>query len=157
MSVLTKKVQCRVKSDFDTNTQISRWINYVVACEPKGGKSNMVVIVEFCCCSVAQNCVQLFATPWTAAPRASLSFIICQSLLKLISTESMMPSNHLILCHSLLLSPSIFPSFGVFSNESALCIKWPKYWNFSKSVSNEYSGLIDWIVFRIEWFDILAV
>ena len=115
----------------------------------------MVVIVEFCCCSVAQNCVQLFATPWTAAPRASLSFIICQSLLKLISTESMMPSNHLILCHSLLLSPSIFPSFGVFSNESALCIRWPKNWSFSFSISpsGEYSGLIS---FMTDWFDLLA-
>ena len=148
MSVLSKKVQCRAKTDFDTNTQISRWINYVMACEPKWGKSNMVVIVEFCC-SFAQNCVQLFATPWMAAHRASLSFIIYQSLLKLISIESMMPFNHLILCHSLLLLPSIFPSFGVFSNESALCIRWPKYWSFSFSISpsNEYSVLIS---FRID-------
>ena len=115
----------------------------------------MVVIVEFCC-SFAQNCVQLFATPWMAAHRASLSFIICQSLLKLISIESMMPFNHLILCHSLLLLPSIFPSFGVFSNESALCIRWPKYWSFSFSISpsNEYSGLI---FFRMDWLDILEV
>ena len=76
----------------------------------------MVVIVEFCC-SFAQNCVQLFATPWMAAHRASLSFIICQSLLKLISIESMMPFNHLILCHSLLLLPSIFPIIRFFSKE----------------------------------------
>ena len=115
----------------------------------------MVVIVEFCCCSVAQNCVQLFATPQTAAHRASLSFIICQSLLKLISTESMMPSNHLILCHSLFLPPSIFPSFGVFSNESALCLRGPKNWSFSFSISpsGEYSVLIS---FSIDQFDLLA-
>ena len=85
-----------------------------------------------------------------------LSFTISQSLLKLISTESVMPSNHLILCHPLLLLPSIFPSIRVFSDESALCIRWPKYWSFGFSISssNEYSGLIS---FRIDWFDILAV
>ena len=90
------------------------------------------------------SCVQLFETPWNAAQRASLTFTISQSLLKLMSIESMMPSNHLILCHSLLLLPSIFPSIGVFSNESALCIRWLKYWSFSFSISpsNEYSRLI---------------
>ena len=88
--------------------------------------------------------VRLFATPWTAACQASLSFTISRSLLKLISIESVMPSNHLILCRPLLLLPSIFPSIRVFSDESALCIRWPKYWsfNFSISPSNEYSGLI---------------
>ena len=87
-------------------------------------------------------CVRLFATPWTAACQASLSFTISQSLLKLMSIESVMPPNHLILCHLLLLLPSIFPSIMVFSKELALCIKWPKYWNFSVSPSNEYSRLI---------------
>ena len=88
--------------------------------------------------------VELFLTPWTAARQASLSITSSQSLLKLISIESLMPSNHLILCHPLLLSPSIFPSIRVFYNESALHIRWPKYWSFSFSISpsNEYSGLI---------------
>ena len=100
------------------------------------------------------SCIQLFATPWAAAPQASLSFTISQSLLKLMSIELMMPSNHLILCHPLFLLPSIFPSIRVFSNELVLHIRWPKYWCFSISPSNEYSGLIS---FRIDWFDPLAV
>ena len=102
------------------------------------------------------SCVQLFVTTWTAAHQASLSFIISQSLLKRMSIDSVMPSNHVILCHPLLLSPSIFPSFRVFSSESALYIKWPKYWSFSFSISpsNEYLGLIS---FKIDWFDLLAV
>ena len=95
------------------------------------------------------SCVQLFAIPWTAAHQTSLSFTIFRSLLKLMSIESVMPSNHLILCHPLLLLPSIFPSFRVFSNELALCIKWPNYWNFSFNISpsSEYLGLIS---FRID-------
>ena len=93
-------------------------------------------------------------TPWTAACQASLSFTISWSLLKLMSIKSVMPSNHLILCHPLLLLPSIFPSIRVFSNELALRIRRPKYWSFSFSPSNEYSGLIS---FRIDWFDLLAV
>ena len=99
---------------------------------------------------------QLFATPWTAACQAPLSFTVSQSLLKLMSIESVMPSNHLILCHPLLLLPSIFPSIWVLSNELALHIWWPKYWSFifSISSSDEYSGLIS---FRIDWFDLLAV
>ena len=97
--------------------------------------------------------VQLFVTPWTEACQASLSLTISQSLLNLTSTESVMPSNHFILCHGLLL-PSIFPSIRVISNESALCIMWPKYWSFSIRSSNEYSGLISC---RIYWFDLLAV
>ena len=99
--------------------------------------------------------VVLFETPWTAACKAFLSFTISQSLLKLISIESIMPSNHLIFCHPLLLLPSIFPSIRLFSNVSALCIRWPKYWSFSFSISpsNEYLGLIS---FRIDWFDLLA-
>ena len=88
--------------------------------------------------------VRLFVTPWTAACQASLSITNSQSLLKLMSTESVMPSNHLILCHTLLLLPSIFPSIRVFSNESVLCTTWPKYWSFSFSISpsNEFRGLI---------------
>ena len=100
--------------------------------------------------------VQFFATLWTAACQASLSITNSRSLLKLMSIELVMPSNHHILCHPLLLLPSIFPSIRVFSNESALHIRWPKYWSFSFSISlsNEYSGLIS---FRIDWFDLLAV
>ena len=100
--------------------------------------------------------VWLFATLWTTAGQASLSFTISQSLLKLMSIESVMPSNHLVLCRPLLLLPSILPNVRVFSNESALHIRWPKYWSFSFSISpsNEYSGLIS---FRIDWFDLLAV
>ena len=95
-------------------------------------------------------------TPWTAACQASLSITNSQSLLKLTSTESVMPSNHLILCRPLLLLPSIFPSIRVFSNESVLHIRWPKYWSFSFSIStsSEYSGLIS---FRMDWLDLLAV
>ena len=101
--------------------------------------------------------VRLFVTPWTAACQASLSITNSQSLLKLMSIESVMPSNHLIFCHPLLLPPSIFPSIRVFSNESVLLhIRWPKYWSFSFSISpsNEYSGLIS---FRMDWLDLLAV
>ena len=99
--------------------------------------------------------VQLLATPWTAAHQASLSITNSQSLLKLMSIESVMPSNHLILCGPLLLLPSIFPSIRDFSNESALCIRWSKYWSFSFSISpsKEHSGLIS---FRIDWLDLLS-
>ena len=98
----------------------------------------------------------LFATPWTSACQASLSITNSQSLLKLMSSVLVMPSNHLILCHPLLLLPSIFPSMRVFSNESVLCIRWPKFWSFIVSISpfNEYSELIS---FRMEWLDLLAV
>ena len=100
--------------------------------------------------------VQTFVTSWTAAYQASLSFTISQSLLKLMSIESVMPSSHLLLCHPLLLLPSIFLSIRVFSDESVLWVRWLKYWSFSFSISpsNEYSGLIS---FRIDWFDLLAV
>ena len=100
--------------------------------------------------------VWLFATPWTAARQASLSFTITRSFLRLISVESVMPSNHLILCHLLFLLPSLFPSIRVFSNESALRLRWPKHWSFSFSISpsNEYSGMI---FFRMDWLDLLAV
>ena len=95
-------------------------------------------------------------TPWNAACQASLSIANSQSLLKLIPIESVIPSNHLVFCHPLLLRPSIFASIRVFSNESVLCIRWPKYWSFSFSISpsDEYSGLIS---FRIDWLDLLAV
>ena len=100
--------------------------------------------------------VRIFATPWTAARQASLSITNFQSLLKLMSIESVMPSDHLILCCALLFPPSIFPSIRVFSNESVLCIRWPKYWSFSFSISpsNEYLRLIS---FRLDWLDLLAI
>ena len=100
--------------------------------------------------------VRLFATPWTAAHQASLSITNSWSFLKLMSIESVMPSIHLILCHPLLLPPSVFPSISVFSNESTLCMRWPKYWSFSFSISpsKEIPGLIS---FRMDWLGLLAV
>ena len=100
--------------------------------------------------------VRLFVTPWTAACQASLSITISQILLKLMSIGSEMPSKHLILCHPLILLPSVIPSIRVFSNDSALHIRWPNYWHFSFSISpsNEYSGLIS---FRMDWLDLLVV
>ena len=117
-------------------------------------KSDLSVLVQFSIwfSSVQSlSCVCLFVTPWTAALQTSLSVTNTQSLLKLMSIESVMPSNHLILCHPLLLLPSILPSIRVFSNDTGLCIRWPKYWsfNFSISPSNEYSGLSS---FRIDLF-----
>ena len=102
------------------------------------------------------SCVWLFVTPWNAACQGSLSITNSLSLPKLMSIESVMPSNHVILCHSLLLLPSIFPSIRVFSHESVLRIRWPKYWSFSFNISpsNEYSGLIS---FRTDWLGLLAV
>ena len=106
--------------------------------------------------SQSLSCIQVFATPWTAAYQASLPFSVSWSLLKLMSIESVMPSNHLILCQSLFLLPSILPSIRIFSNESVLRFRWPKYWSFSFSISpsNEYSELIS---FRMGWLDLLAV
>ena len=102
------------------------------------------------------HCVRLFVIPWTVACQASLSITSSRSLFKLMSIESVMPSNHLILCRPLLLLPSVFPSIRVFSNESVLRIRWPKYWSFSFNISpsNEHSGLIS---FRMDWLDLLAV
>ena len=102
------------------------------------------------------GCVWPFAIPWTSARQASLSITNSRSYLRLMTIESVMPSKHLILCHPLLLPTSIFPSIRVFSNESVLHIRWPKYWSlsFSFSPSNEYSGLIS---FRIDWLDLLAI
>ena len=107
-------------------------------------------------CPSSVQSPSFFVTPWTAAHQASLSITNSGSLLKLMSIESVMPSNHLILCYPLLLLLSVFPSIRIFSNESVLSIRWPKYWSFSFSISpsNEYSGLIS---FRIDWFDLLAV
>ena len=125
---------------------------------PRGGGQRQIRRLELTYIHSVQSlsCVRLVATPWTAAHQASLSIINSRSLLKLMSIESVMPSNHLILCCPLLLLPSIFPSIRVFSNQSVLCIRWPKYWNFSLSISpaNEYSGLIS---FRMDWLDLLAV
>ena len=118
----------------------------------------MCVCVCVYICFVVQllSHVQIFVTPWTAARQASLSNPNSWSLLKLMSIESVMPSNHLILCHPLLLLPSVFPSIKIFSNESVLHIRWPKYWSFSFNISssNEHSGLIS---FRMDWLDLLAV
>ena len=118
-----------------------------------GGEENKIR-----CFSSVQSLsrVRLFATPWNAARQASLSITNSQSLLKLVSIESVMPSNHLIFCRPLLLPPSIFPSIRVFSSQSVLHIRWPKYWRvcFSISPSNEYSGLIS---FKIDWFDCFTV
>ena len=113
----------------------------------------MFRIVQFSC-SVMSDSVRPHG--WTAALQASLFFTISQSLLKLMSIKSLMPSNHFIFCRPLLLLPSIFPSIMVFSSESVLCIRWPEYWSFSFSISpsSEYSGLIS---FRIDWLDLLAV
>ena len=111
---------------------------------------------QFSSAQFSHSVVSDSVTPWTAACQVSLSITNSQSLLKLMSIGSVMPSNHLILCRPLLLLPSAFPSIRVFSRESVLCIRWPNYWSFSFSISpsNEYSGLI---FFRIDWFDFLAV
>ena len=126
-------------------TELNKW---TLACAPTF--SLFLVFVQ------SLSLVQPFAAPWTAARQASLSSTISWSLPKLMSVESVMPSNHLILCHPLLLLPFVFPSIRIFSNESALHIRWPKYWSFSFSISpsNAYSGLIS---FRIDWFDLLEV
>ena len=119
--------------------------------------SNYLILASYFNSIQLLSCVQLLVTPWTAACQASQCIIKFWSLLKLMSIESVMPTNHLILdCPSLLLPPSIFSSIRVFSNESVLHIRWPKYWSFSISISpsNEYSGLIS---FRMDWLDLLAV
>ena len=135
---------------------VSAWKPKVFRCwrrQPKG--VDFVDSVQFSSVQSLSR-VWLFVTPWSAAHQASLSITNSQSLLKLMSTESVMPSNHLILCHPLLLPPSVFPSIRVFSNESVLWIRWPKYWGFSFNISpsNEYSGLIS---FGMDWLDLLAV
>ena len=123
---------------------------HIIFCFPVTHLWAFVIVVQ------SLSRVQLSVTPWTSAPQASLSFTISWSLFKLMSIESVMPSNHLILCHPLLLLTSIFPSIRGFSDESALHIRWPKYWSFNFSVSPSigYSGLIS---FRIDWFHLPAV
>ena len=117
------------------------------------------IVLQHCKATISSvqllSCILLFLTLWTAAHQASLSITNSQSFLKLMYIELVMPSNHLIFCHPLLLLPSILPSIRVFSNESVLRSRWPKYWSFSFSISpsNEYSGLIS---FRIDWLDLLA-
>ena len=117
--------------------------------------TNVVITAQFSSVQLLSH-VRLFAIPWTAARQASLSITSSWSLLKLMSFESVMSSNHFILCHPFLLLPSIFPNIRAFSKESVLCIRWPKYWSFSFSISpsNKYSGLIS---FRIDWFDLFAI
>jgi len=130
---------------------ISPWADFPLNCKIQWQKtSDSGVVVQ----SLSRVC--LFVSPWTAARQASLSFIISQSLLRVMSIELVMLSNHLILCHSLLLLHSIFPSIRVFSSESAVRIRWPKYWSFGFSISpsNEYSGLIS---LRTDWCDLLEV
>ena len=136
----------------------SKWASVIAA------QGSVVVVCGFSCSAAcviflvqfSRSVMSDFETPWTAARQASLSITSFQRLFQLMSIESVMPPNHLILCRPLLLSPSIFPSIGVFSNESLFHIRWPKYWSFSFSISpsNEYSGLIS---LRMDWLDLLAV
>ena len=140
---------------------VSLIINQIIGQKQKRHSSlgsHIVVVVVVAAAAIVVELVShvwLFLSPRTAVSQASLPFTISQSLLKLMSTASMTPSNHLILCHLLLFLPSIFPSARIFSNESVLYIRWPKYWSFSFSISpsSEYSGQI----FMIDWFDLLAV
>ena len=141
------------------NNAAECWIRFIWrAVRTRRGIINFVGGSQGRLCGVVQllSHVWHFVTPWTAAHQACLSFTICWTLLKLISTESVMPSNHLILCRLPFLPPSIFPSITVFSNESVLHTRWPKCWIFSFSISpsNEYPGLIS---FRMDWLDLLAV
>ena len=162
---------CKIKSlgiQLDFNQITASWIfNYVFAKPYIANPSKSLLLFkiitflvfpqqQFVTVVQSLSRVQLFATPWTAVQQASLSITISLSLLKLMCIKSVMPSNHFIFCHPLLLLPSAFPSFMIFSNKSALCIRWPKYWSFSSSVSpsSEYLGLIS---FRIDRFYLLAV
>ena len=135
------------------------WTRFIIKYLLLTNLCNCVILeLHFCSFSSDQllSHIRLFVTPWAAACQASLSITNSWSLLRLMPIESAMPSNHLILCHPLLLLPSVFPSIRVFSNESVLHIRWPKYWSFSFSISpsNKYSGLIS---FRMDWFDLLAI
>ena len=146
----TKSLLLQVASSSPTKPGPLYWEHGILAIGPPGEFRFQFSSVQLL------SHVRLFSTPWTAARQASLSITNSQSVLKLMSIESVMPSNHIILCRPLLLLPSIFPSIRVFSNESDLHIMWPKYWSFSFSISpsNEYSGLIS---FRIDWLDLLVV
>ena len=144
----TIDVICNIENQKQFKQLTANTIQAVILCYKR--KINVISSVQLL------SHVRLFATSWTVAPQASLSITNSQSLLKLMSIELMMSSNHFILYHPLLLLPSVFPSIRVFSNESVLCIRWPEYWSFSLSISppNEYSSLIS---FRIDWLDLLAV
>ena len=127
------------------------WKKTSLNCSPRRKQQ---VYIDLSSSVQSLSCVRLFATPWTAARQASLSITNSRSIPKLMSVESVIPSNHLILCHPLLLLPSIFPSIRIFSNELVVCIRWSKYWRFSISPSNEYPVLIS---SRVDWFDLRAV
>ena len=147
----------KVRDRLITNHMSHSWIHGRLECKlPESYLYSTALVLFYGCCCAVFSCVQFSVTPWTAAYQPSLSFTISRSFLKLTSIESMMPSNG-ILSHPLLMS-SVFPGIRVFSNGSALCIRWPKYWSFSFSFSispsKEYLGLIS---FRIDWFDLLAV
>ena len=162
-----KRNKCLIYCSMDENAISSKSTSEITISEEKNYKTGLsrFLLRSNCSQTILQfssvqfsslSHVLLFATPWTAVRQASLSITNSRSLLKLMSIESVMPSNHLILCHPLLLPSSIFPSIRVFANGSVLRIRWPKYWSFSFNVSpsNEYSGLIS---FRIDWLDLLAV
>ena len=146
-SPLLCSAECLLYQDISSRRKGTLFCSY---CIPSTDNSAWHIVR---CCSVPQSCPTL-CKPMDCSKPGFLSFTISQSSLKLTSIELMMPSNHLILCHPLLLLPSIFPSIRVFSNASVLCIRWPKCRSFSISPSNEYSGLIS---FRIDWFDLIAV
>ena len=139
---------------------MSCWVTHIGKLTCNRSLENLVPGWATTCLTSVQftsfSCVRLFATPWTTAHQASLSITNFRSLLKLMSIESVMPSNHLILCHPLLLLQSVFPSIRVLSNESVLPTRWPEYWSFSFNISpsNKHSGLIS---FRMDWLDLLAV
>ena len=155
----TSETPPRPRNHWLGTSLVAQWLRF---CAPKAGSPGSIPghgtkshMPQFSSVQSLSH-VQLFVTPWTTARQASLSITSIWSLFKLMSIESVMPSNHLTLCGPLLLLPSIFPSIRVFSSKSVLHIRWPKYWSFSFSISppNEYSGLIS---FRIEWFDLLAI
>ena len=146
---------CRAYVNILRNVVLNSKISYV-SCKLIIYNSNNIIKNKIMFVFQSISHIQFFVTPWTVARQASLSSAISRSLLKLMSIESVMPSNHLIVCHALLFLPSIFLSIRIFSNELALLIRWPKYWSFSFRITpfNEYSGLIS---FRIHWFDLLAL
>ena len=153
MHRLSCSVQCGIFLDEGSNLCLLHWQVASLPLSHLGGI--FVHSVQFSSVQSPSR-VRLFATPWTAAHQASLSITSSQSLPKLMSIQSVMPSNHLILCHPLLIPPSIFPSIRVLSNESAVCIRWSKYCSFSFNISpsNEHPGLIS---LRMDWLDLLAV
>ena len=148
-------VQAGFRTGRETRDQLLMSVGLLKKQESSRKTSTSALSVQFSSVQSLSR-VQLFVTPWTAARHASLSITYSRSSPKPMPIESVMPSNHLILCRRLLLLPSIFPSITVFSNVSILCIRWPKYWSFSFSISpsNEYSGLIS---FRMDWLDLIAV